>query len=1139
MNNFNVKNYDENKNYVIQASAGTGKTYNITKIVDKLVNICNFDLHKILIVTYTEKAAGELKDRIRSVIKNQDVDNAPIGTIHSFCQNTIKEFGLSANLPLNLNVIDENEINDFALRYIREGKILEDISFLLKNKFPFKADNLLLKLVQGVKKYYLDKNYNEDSSIISISNFDKNKEEYDFLKNVYSSNDLSELFVKFPNLEINYNNLLNSGMDECIEVANNFKKLFKEGFDLKKGDFSKAKYKSIQTDIAAFYDYKTKLQAIVKKKDLEKRMSNIFVTIYLKDFYQKWQEYKEKNKSQNFDDMIRNVREAIIHENTLKQKLKDKYTIAIIDEFQDTNQKQFDIFKNIFMEDDNHKIIVVGDPKQSIYSFQGADVNVYFDAVKQIEQTNSEICELNVNYRSTKDMVSSCNKIFNYYKFAGNEFRDCGFLDKDHESGYHDALYKGKKVNAFWIGTELDESELDENEFAKIASQQILDCCTKDKDEKTNLQIKDKSSETYRNVTFSDFAVLIHTGSEAKAMVKALSNAGIPHLKYKDKNLFVSKECAHWIALLEAINTLDFTGRNRSKLKKALFTGFFGKTLTQLNSEYFNKDDIEEIGLINKWKVYRLENKWEDLFDDIIISSNISERLKSLKELQSLAIYKQIGDYCIEFLSKGKSFEELIRNLNSLSNGENTDDEEQNGNIVEKSTNFNCVQIMTMHASKGLQFPIVIASGGFREPYKFGKAYTYHEKIEETGEQRQVLCFERTDEYVNEEIEEWKRLFYVAYTRPQFILMIPKYKKYGQKFLKESLDQYMEDHQGDYKIIKSNGKTYNELRKISASILKSSKEETESLEEKTNQDRKIKELIRESNSKKSYKHSYSSLSHGDHEIINKDELIEVNKEGIEEEGLSKFDKLALQIFANYDDNISPINIPLNYPKGAKLGTALHEIFEGLDFTNYNEFLELKINRCFSKQGITNNDEFNKVTTNIVHNVLNAVLPVIKGANVNNQSIKLCDITKDNKLDEVEFNFNVFNEKLSNYCNGFVDLIFKNNDTYAILDWKSDKLNDDFTSYCDAGILKKHVDECYSIQRVLYSYCLIKTLKLQYENLSYQEIFEKHFGGVYYVFLRGCNENTGNGVYCQTWNNWEDLEKSFIEITNSRIGGNHE
>ena len=75
--------------------------------------------------------------------------------------------------------------------------------------------------------------------------------------------------------------------------------------------------------------------------------------------------------------MLRYVREKIICEEGFKEKLQDKYTIGIIEEFQDTNQKQFDIFKEIFMEDDNHKLIVVGDPKQSIYSFQGADVNVY------------------------------------------------------------------------------------------------------------------------------------------------------------------------------------------------------------------------------------------------------------------------------------------------------------------------------------------------------------------------------------------------------------------------------------------------------------------------------------------------------------------------------------------------------------------------------------------------------------------------------------------------------------------------------------------------------------------------------------------------------------------------------------------
>ena len=127
-------------------------------------------------------------------------------------------------------------------------------------------------------------------------------------------------------------------------------------------------------------------------------------------------------------------------------------------------------------------------------------------------------------------------------------------------------------------------------------------------------------------------------------------------------------------------------------------------------------------------------------------------------------------------------------------------------------------------------------------------------------------------------------------------------------------------------------------------------------------------------------------------------------------------------------------------------------------------------------------------------------------------------------------------KLKNYCNGFVDLIFKNGDYYSILDWKSDRLNDEFVSYATVDCLKKHVDECYSIQRVLYSYCLIKWLKLSMPEKSYQNIFEEHFGGVYYVFLRGCNKDTSNGVYAQTWASWQDLEDSFNEIVKYKVGG---
>jgi len=169
------------------------------------------------------------------------------------------------------------------------------------------------------------------------------------------------------------------------------------------------------------------------------------------------------------------------------------------------------------------------------------------------------------------------------------------------------------------------------------------------------------------------------------------------------------------------------------------------------------------------------------------------------------------------------------------------------------------------------------------------------------------------------------------------------------------------------------------------------------------------------------------------------------------------------------------------------------------------------------------------------NVLLAELPIINGANKTNETLQLKDLSFDHKLDEVEFNFNFLDKRLNNYCNGFIDMIFMNGNYYSIVDWKSDRLNEEFDSYSNIKSIKGRVDDSYSIQRVLYSYCLVKWLKASI-GLTESEIFEKHFGGIYYIFLRGCVENTGNGVYCQTWNSWDDLEKSFNEIVKIKLGG---
>ena len=1139
MNKFNIDKFNSKKNYVIEASAGTGKTYNIVEIVKKLVNEENEDLNEILIVTYTEKAAGELKDRIRKGLnnKNIDVDNAPIYTIHSFCQNSIKEFGLSADLPMHLNVIDENEVKDFAEDYIRKGEMLTDIS----NFYKYGVENpnsIVDSLCEALNKYYLSSDGSEDETIISIEKIDYQLylDLYQLMYQKYSFDDVCE---KIPEIHKNYKILDNSSNPKIAKYAFGIKESYLNQFKVNGRIYKETVFQTASDEEEKAFLFFKNLKDLLKEK-----IHSILTAKYLKDFYLKWQDKKESNKTQTFNDMIRYVREAVLSNDDFRLKLQKKYKRAIIDEFQDTNQKQFDIFKSIFMSDNNHKIIVVGDPKQSIYSFQGADVNVYMDAVKAIVNGGGEFCVLNKNYRSTKEMVSSCNKLFQNYNFDGTRFNDTEYLNLEEDEDIHEVKYNGSLSKAFWIATTPEHGLIKENDFPLVAVQRIIDCCSKDRNGKTKLQIKHKGGE-FKNVSFKDFAVLVRTSSEIKYIEKALKNAGIPYLRYKDKKLFLGKECADYIAVLNALVTPDYTGHNRKILKKALFTNFFGYSLEMINSEYFNIDDREEIQNINEWKRHILSRNWEDLFDSIIVDSKLTENLKTLKEIQSLAIYKQIGNYCIEYLSKGKSLEELIRNLNNLSKNDNSDADDEEGVIVEKSTDFDCVQIMTMHASKGLQFPVVIAVGGFKGPFNFGKAFNYHLVDEDTNESKQILTFAKKDEVKREELAEWKRLFYVAFTRAEFVLMLPCYPKYccsiGYKlkdnphpdFLSYSLHKYIKENPDDFEYIIDDNTTYAKLRKESKKIL-GSKESDEKSKDK--QVSILKEIIKEGYQRKTTKHSYSSLSH-DKVII--DELIDPeleNKEGLIEEGLSMFDKFNKVVPAMYDETVDPIMIPGNYPRGAKLGTALHEVFEGLDFTNYQENLDAIIAKRFNKVGISPKEEWIEATKDIVTNVLEATLPIINGSRVIDGSFTLSSIPFEDKLDEVEFNFNILNEKLKDYCNGFVDMIFKRGEYYSIVDWKSDKLNDIFDSYSNTVSLSSHVNDSYSIQRVLYSYCLIKWLKISMPNETYQSIFEKHFGGVYYVFLRGCNSGVGNGVYAQTWDSWDELEKSYNHIIKVKIGG---
>lgn len=1117
----------------IKASAGTGKTYNIQKIVRQLLERKDVSqLEKILIVTFTEKAAGELRDRIRKELAefDADVDNAPIYTIHSFCQKTLEEFAFTANKPASLELIDEEEISDFIDRAIRDG---------LENNENFRTE--LIPLFENAE--------NKDSFIESLKDDLKQA-----VAKYYPDEKIVELDANSDSIYLKY-----EGKKEQKDYT------FEDcDFLLEKEE--SGNYDEVKKDITRVFTGK---DAANHRKNIEKYKKARFYGNILKSLYQAWQLEKSQNKQQSFNDMIRNVREAVCEKNSaLKKELQKKYDVAIIDEFQDTNQQQWDIFREVF-KNESHSLIVVGDPKQSIYAFQGADVNVYENAIGTFENGY----KLSHNYRSTDQMIEACNRLFEQDFFKGS---DITFFRSEPPEAPGDktlnATFDGKEIKPFWIcnsekkeknedgSVKKSEVPISAEDFANLAVEKIVDCCTYDKNGKTRLQVYEKKEKNFRNVSFKDFAVLAKTSSEMEEIENAMKDSGIPFLRYKDKNLFRGTECKHWISLINAIASPDFTGHKRAFLSEALFTRFFDIPIENVTDEKYDSPTCDERKTLIEWQMLAEDRKWAKLLESIFEKTQIEKRLSGLDNLQTLSKFRQIGEYIVEYLYKNdSSLDGVSRHLSRLvARTEGADDE---GSLVARGTDFDCVQLMTIHASKGLEFPVVIAAGGFKQRNnQIPQIYLYHEEKKDdegkpVGKYAKLSFSENGKEKMkNEEEIEWQRLFYVAYTRASSLMILPNYEKsisgdkridnVFTKTITASLSAFMQND--------ANKKLYENFifseennRKLSKEVQEILKHKKEKESDGTTEDsqKEVFTELKDAKNRLLKKNSYSSLGHkkiGLNEYVS--DKYKPEEEDDDDENLEETSELSDSDYLK------------GYPRGSKLGLALHSIFEKIDFetalpiasassgkriSDYEELctdsdVKALIEDSFSEQGLKIDEEdsknWRKNTAQIVWNTLSARFNELTGEK-EGEAFSLKEILLKDRSSEVEFNFmpEEFSSapEIRNYFNGFIDLLFVRNvdgkEVYSLLDWKSDTLPD----YSESETANHSVEK-YSIQMVLYSYCLVKWLKTfpKYSSMDYNEIYKNHFGGIYYVYLRGTKAGTDNGIFAQKWENWEMLNTIF-------------
>ncbi|HEY4539092.1 MAG TPA: UvrD-helicase domain-containing protein, partial [Faecalibacter sp.] len=622
---------------LIEASAGTGKTFSLAVMAVRLIVEQGMLPKEILMVTFTDMATAELQERVRHFIREayryaangiepkteqlktvvdkcpqqaqnnltqaiQQLDELNISTIHGFCQRTLSEFAFETGEAFGKELV--KDVTPFYEKFILQ--IFRD-----------KISNLNLIQIQAILNYKVS--VNSSWKIIFTKEVLKN-----FLKD---SNG-----IEFKNFE-----------EYCLkQTQSTNKKLI-------------AKFNAIkqQPEIKLFLDSLHELQKITCIQDT-----------------------LEQNYLLDFDRMIENLHHVKLN---IINHLQNKYKCLFVDEFQDTDSKQYEIFKTIF-HNEHHIVFYIGDPKQAIYGFRGAEINTYLKAKNDIEN----VYTLNTNFRSAKSLVDTLNKVFDnqnildkrnpfYFEITGNEIKHLPIqANNDLDISF---IYSNNPIEkSFYI-----------QPFEDIQStaKDIQSLLTYGKND-------DQSPILPQQIAF-----IARSNPDLRVMKQKLALLGIPAVIINEDKIFESEEFSFVRIILNAINS-----RTQSDLLQFLDYKIFNISFQELH-QY----DLDII--INQFYTYQLMVNENGIYDTLMqIYRDFNIEQKSLENndlhLQFWANCNQIAEQlqCIQ-IQYNFTFKELLHKINRNEIG--NEDEY----ITRVESDEQAVQLLTIHKSKGLEFDYV------------------------------------------------------------------------------------------------------------------------------------------------------------------------------------------------------------------------------------------------------------------------------------------------------------------------------------------------------------------------------------------------------------------------------------------------
>ncbi len=1093
---------------LIEASAGTGKTYSIGIMVLRLLLEKNIPINQILMVTFTKAAVAELEERVRlfvrsafkvsqhESIKDETIttlvnnainlqglekvqeclqtavlflDETSVLTIHSFCQQTLTGFAFETNQLFGSETLQDasmliaDEVNKFWRNYITTIPV-PLLHHLMNASLSRNSIIAIVKEHLSGKKYI---NFDEAQSYgLGANEFDEIYTNIVSLEK-QSTDEKDKLYhyiVTNKQLIIDYckgNSYANKNVIPLLSNPEVFVNFIWEKRTLV--NIAKVFETTLIPRIKICDDAAQKYQAYLQKT--MKRIIFFAINKIIKGI----NDYKQRNNLQSFDDMIVNLHKALVtDENTLlKIALRKKYQAVFIDEFQDTDRLQYEIFQQAFGNET--VLFYIGDPKQSIYAWRKADIFTYFKASKAV----SKRYNMNQNFRSSEKMIQAMNlfflpkEYFDTFYFDGNE-NAIKYIPVESPliNSKGDLLVNGNSDIPISV-VELNNKDGIANAVADQVGELLYP--------ETYAIIK---GNLQRSVTPEDIGILVRTNYEAQTIKAALEAKGIPAVTINDTRILESEETLYLLYLLQAINNL--TAANINKALLSPFTGFGV-------SEILKLDDDININLFRKYKTVWNEDGIYAALMMFVADYNVRQVLLGgsfINGERVITNFTQLIEL-VHRIQNDKSFtpSELIGWLQRGIEGMETEGDQYEQRVESDEA---AVKIVTIHKSKGLEYNIVIApfldfaTGkrkseyiSFRNPESGD--YVTVEKAQLTDEQEQ--CASEQDEQEN------RRLLYVAITRAVYKCFI--YRNTNNK--NTTLSIFTEMLKPIF--VNGNNSLINFIQPI------------------------------QNQSLYSYRHPWTAPL-----------MLPPVTFNLAQKNWARISYTMLAAKSDISPKPRSGNSSLAYDqfifsqltRGAKTGNLLHYLFENIDFSS-TDFWQYHVAQAIKRFSPGYEKEYSVMFLQLLDHVMQSVISI--GA----ECFRLAEILPYKRLNELEFDFNVplfspssfkqfensdtiinlkYTDQTEGVMNGKVDLFFEHNNKYYILDWKSNYLGDNIVYY-EPQLLRTAMSESnYHLQYLIYTVAVKKYLESRLSSFDY----ETQFGGVIYMYVRGIRSNLNNGIF---------------------------